>query len=93
MAVLRPQHAAGDRVYLHLLMRPYESVTVRGVPIRRVQSVRALATGAELRHTTRTGIIDSLTEDPHGELTIEVPADLVDANATVLAVDLSPAGS
>ena len=67
--------------------------TVRGVPIKRVKSVQALATRAELRHSTRTGIIDSLTEDPHGELTIEVPADLVDANATVLAVDLSPAGS
>ena len=88
-----PSTRRGDRVYLHLLMRPYESVTVRGVPIKRVQSVQALATGAELHHSTRTGIIDSLTEDPHGELTIEVPADLVDANATVLAVDLSPAGS
>ena len=74
-------------------MRPYDSVTVRGVPIRRVQSVRALATGTELRRSTRTGIIDSLTEDPLGELTIEVPAELVDANATVLAVDFSPAGS
>jgi hypothetical protein len=63
------------------------------VPIRRVQSVRALATGTELHHTTRTGIIDSLTEDPHGELTIEVPVDLVDANATVLAVDFSPGNS
>ena len=88
-----PSTRRGDRVYLHLLMRPYESVTVRGVPIRRVRSVRALATGDELRHTVRTGIIDSLTEDPNGELTIEVPADLVDANATVLAVDLSPVGS
>ena len=43
------------------------------------------------RHTTRTGIIDSLTEDPNGELTIEVPADVVDDNATVLAVDFAPA--
>lgn len=88
-----PSTRRGDRIYLHLIMRPYDSVTVRGVPIRRVQSVRALATGTELRRSTRTGIIDTLTEDPLGELTIEVPAELVDANATVLAVDFSPAGS
>ncbi len=88
-----PSTRRDDRIYLHLLMRPYDSVTVRGVPIRRVHSVRALGTGAELPRTTRTGIIDSLTDDPHGELTIEVPTDVIDANATVIAVDLSAAGS
>ena len=35
--------------------------------------------------------LDSLTEDPNGELTIEVPADIVDDNATVLVVDFAPA--
>jgi alpha-L-fucosidase len=86
-----PTTRRGDRVYLHLLMQPYDTVTVRGVPIRRVQSVCALATGDALRFTTRTGIIDSLTVDPAGELTIEVPPGVVDANATVIAVDFDPA--
>jgi alpha-L-fucosidase len=85
-----PTTRRGDRVYLHLLMQPYDTVTVRGVPIRRVQSVRVLATGDELRFTTRTGIIDSLTVDPNGEVTIEVPADAVDADATVIAIDFAP---
>ena len=87
-----PSTRRGDRVYVHLLMRPYESVTVRGVPIRRVQSVRALSTGTELHHTTRTGIIESLIDDPQGELVIDVPADLLDDNATVLAIDIAPLG-
>ncbi len=83
-----PSTWRGDRLYLHLLMRPYDSVTVRGVHIRRVRSVRALATGEELPFTTRCSIIDGLfNADPLGELTIAVPERVVDDQATVLAVD------
>jgi alpha-L-fucosidase len=85
-----PSTRRGDRVYVHLLMRPYDHVTVRGMPIRRVRSVRALATGTDLAFTTRTGIIESLIDDPRGELTIEVPVEVVDDDATVLAIDLAP---
>src|SRR5262249_60275560 len=36
-----PTTRRGDRIYLHLLLRPYEQVTVRGLPIRRVTAGRA----------------------------------------------------
>ena len=87
-----PSTRRGDRVYLHLLMKPYDSVTVRGVPVKRVRAVRALASARELPHTSRCAIIDALMNaDPLGELTIAVPEALVDPYATVIAIDLAPA--
>jgi alpha-L-fucosidase len=76
-------------VYLHLLMRPYETVTVRGLPVRRVRGVRELRSGEPLKHTVRTSIPDLFSEDPHGEVVVTVPPEIVDDNATVLALDLS----
>jgi alpha-L-fucosidase len=85
-----PSTRRDDTVYLHALMRPYDSVTVRGVPIRRVKSVRGLATGLELSFSTRCSIPDRLlNSDPHGELTVSVPPEAVDAYATVIAVDFA----
>lgn len=84
-----PSTKRDGTVYLHLLLRPYESVTVRGVPIRRVRSVRALSTGEALEHSTRAAIIDSVQADPKGELTIEVPEGVVDEYATVIAVEVA----
>jgi alpha-L-fucosidase len=84
-----PSTKRDGTVYLHLLMRPYESVTVRGVPIRRVRSVRALSTGEALEYSTRAAIIDSVQPDPNGELTIAVPERAVDDDATVIAVEFA----
>jgi alpha-L-fucosidase len=62
-----PSTRRDGTVYLHALMRPYESVTVRGVYIKRVKAVRALSTGKELRFTTRCSIPDRLlNSDPIG---------------------------
>jgi alpha-L-fucosidase len=77
-------------VYLHALMRPYDSVTVRGVFIKRVKSVRALSTGEDLRFTTRCSIPDRLlNSDPAGELLISVPDSAIDPDATVIAVEFA----
>lgn len=84
-----PSTRRGNRIYLHLLLRPYDTVSVRGLPIRRVQSVRVLGSDRALDFATRAPIIETLFgDDPLGEITIQVPADLVDAYATVLAVDI-----
>jgi len=89
-----PSTRRDDRVYLHLLMRPYETVTVRAVPIRRVRAVRALGSGMVLTHGGRCSIADTLfNPDPLGELTIEVPDAALDPYATVLAIDFAPAAS
>ena len=69
-------------------MRPYDSVTVRGVPVRRVKSVTEVASGQELKFATRTSIIEGLMPDPPGELRIFVPEDVLDSDATIIAVDI-----
>ena len=75
-----------------IIARFRDTVSVRGVPIRRVASVRALPTGAELPHTSRCSIIDDLfNADPFGELTISVPESVIDPYATVIALDINPA--
>ena len=86
-----PSTRNGDRIYLHLLSKPYGEVTVRGVKVKRIERVTALADGRELAFTTRTGIIESFAPDPDGELRIEVPDDVPDEHATVIAVDVRPA--
>jgi alpha-L-fucosidase len=82
-----PSTRRGNRVYVHLLARPYESVTVRGVHVRRVERVVEVASGRTLEFSTRTGIFEGFGDDPEGEITIDVPADVVDDDATVLAID------
>ena len=66
-------------------------MTVRGVPIKRIERILDLATGTELAFTTRCAVIDELLNtDPQGEARIEIPEALVDDLATVLAMDIRP---
>ena len=84
-----PSTRRGDSVLLFLLARPYDSVSVRGVPIRRVRGVRDVATGTSLDHRGRCTVVDELMNpDPMGELTIDVPESLIDDVCTVIEVDL-----
>lgn len=85
-----PSTRRGDTWYAHLLMRPYDSVDIRHVPVRRVTAVRELASGRELRFHRRTGIVEGLGPDPLGTLTVDVPAEVVGDLATVLAIDVAP---
>jgi alpha-L-fucosidase len=85
-----PSTRRGDRIYLHLLMRPYDSVSVRGLPIRRVRSVGVLGADHLLNFTTRAPIGESLFgADPIGEITIDVPEQVVNPYATVLTIDIA----
>lgn len=86
-----PSTRRGDRTYLFAVARPYESVTIRGVPVRRVARVVHVASGEELPYTTRTSVVDELlNSDPMGEMTVPLPEPLVDEHATVLALDVTP---
>lgn len=85
-----PSTAKNDRIYLFLLYRPFDSITLRGVPVKRVTRVQLLATGEPLEFTTRTSLIDRIAPDPTGELTIGVPRDLDDEFATVVVLDVKP---
>jgi alpha-L-fucosidase len=78
-------------VYAFLLMRPYEAVTVRGVPIRRVRAVRDLGSGRALEFTLHCAILDRFTSpDPAGEIRVVVPESAVDPLATALEIEIAP---
>ena len=86
-----PSTRHNNKVYLHLLMRPYDTVSVRGLHVKRVRSIRALSTGEELAFTTRLSAVDSTLNlpDPVGELRIQVPESAIDSNATVLEMEMA----
>ena len=85
-----PSTQRDGRVYVHLLSRPYDAISVRGVRTKRVKAVTALSNGTTLAFTTRTSLIDQfLNPDPLGEITIAVPEASIDANATVIAIDFA----
>jgi len=81
--------SSGNKVYLHLLLKPYETVAVRGVPIKKVKSVRLLADGTELKYTQRCAIMDSFNPDPLGELTIAVPSTAIDPYVTTIVIEFA----
>lgn len=84
-----PTTQRDGRTYLHCLMRPYDTVTVRGLPVKRIAAVTVLGTGRGATWTTRAPLIDAtFNPDPIGEVTIHVPDADVDPLATVLAVEV-----
>jgi alpha-L-fucosidase len=87
-----PSTRTGDRIHLFCVSRPYESVAVRGLAVRRIAGVTDVASGTPLAHRTRMAVVDELLHpDPPGELIIDVPEDLLDDLCTVIAVDITPA--
>jgi alpha-L-fucosidase len=83
-----PSTRKDDLIYLHLLWKPYETISVRGLPIKKIQSVYTLKDKIPLQYITRCAIIESLNHNPIGELTINVPESLVDLYATVIVVEI-----
>ena len=84
-----PSTRKGNRIYLHLLMKPYETISVRGLPIKRVKSVFLLSDGTTLNYTSRCAIMDSiLNSNPLGELTISLPEFLINPYVTVVCIDM-----
>ena len=76
--------------YLHLLMKPYETISVRGIPIKQIKSVKIVGGNESLAYTTRCAILDELTQpNPQGELTITVPESAIDPLATAIAIELA----
>lgn len=85
-----PSTRKGNRVYLHLLMRPYETVVVRGVPIKKIIAVHVLHSGQKLTYKIRSSIIDSMfNPNPLGEVTIQIPESALDPYATVILLDFA----
>lgn len=87
-----PSTRRGDSVYLISVLAPTETLTVRGVPIRRIDGVRHVGSDTPLESRGRCTVLDELlSPDPIGELEIAVPASLVDDLATVIELRITPA--
>ena len=82
-----PSTRKGNRLFLHLPWRPYDSFRVRGIRLRTVESVRHLATGESLEWAKRaTAQQEMFGRDPVGDMVISVPERLIDPVATVVEV-------
>jgi alpha-L-fucosidase len=88
-----PVTRRGERVYLHLLLRPVEEVVVRGVPVRRIRAVTLLGSGTSLGYETNVEVHeeDHLGREALGELIIRAP-EATDALIDVIAIDLEGEG-
>ena len=73
-------------------MKPYETILVRDMPIRRIRSVKLVGSGQTLDHFSRYyTLFDEMTQtNPNGELIITIPESIIDPLATVIAIELAP---
>ena len=85
-----PSTRKGDRLFAFLVMRPYETVSIRGLPIKNVERVTVLGTGQELSFTTAATAEQELTGHPTGEAVIAVPEPALDPLVTVLEISVKP---
>jgi alpha-L-fucosidase len=82
-----PSTRRGSTVYCMALARPYEGITVRGVPVKRLKSATVLGSGTELKVRKHTAIMESFLPDPNGEVTAFLPQDEIDEFATVIVLE------
>lgn len=88
-----PSTQKGNIIYLHLLAKPYESVTMRPVHVNKVKSVRVLGSGMQLQFAKRITLLDQVRKelmnfnDPVGDLVITVPESVIEPHVTVIAVE------
>ena len=76
-------------------MKPYETVTLRSVHVTRVESVRVLGKGTDLKYSIHLSANDQILQglgltDVMGDLIIEVPRSALDDYATVIVVSFKP---
>ncbi|MEV6865524.1 alpha-L-fucosidase [Streptosporangium subroseum] len=88
----RPLPDGGERLYLHLVMRPYEQVVVRGLKVARIRSVRLLGEDHVLQWTATPHLKDvhAGSADPAGDLRVKLSGARLDEWCSVIAVELAP---
>jgi alpha-L-fucosidase len=87
-----PASQRGSRLYLHLVMRPVETLVVRGIPVRRVKRVSLLGSGERLPFHSAIDVHEPGARDDEvlGELSIDAPAP-TNALIDVVAIDFEKA--
>ncbi|WP_341978095.1 alpha-L-fucosidase [Microbacterium sp. LWO13-1.2] len=83
--------ASGETLFLYCTLRPWDTLTVSGVPVNRVSSVRALGFDDNLGYRSIPSLpeVHSGTSDPLGDLEIMIPATVADSLMPVIAVTLT----
>ncbi|HEY0247025.1 MAG TPA: alpha-L-fucosidase [Gryllotalpicola sp.] len=83
-----PATARENTLYLHLVAQPVEQIVVRNIPVRRIERVRLLETGAELPFEVSFEVHEQAAAavEPRGELRIAAPQPS-SALLDVVAVD------
>lgn len=85
-----PSTRKDNIIYVHLLMKPYETISVRGIPIKQVKSVKIVGSNENLTYTKRCGIMDEIMNpNPIGELTITIPESVINPLATAIAIEFN----
>ena len=78
----------GQTLYLYLFDTPTDQISVRGLSSK-VHRARVVGDGRELTHQMIGGSVLLNGEGVPGVLWIDVPADSVDPQATVVALELA----
>ncbi len=83
-----PTTRKDNKIHLFLLMRPYDFVTLRGVPIRQIKSVYIEGSKQKLDYQSNAPVVDLLMSvDPIGEIMISIPTEAIDEYSTVVTVE------
>ncbi|WP_197137678.1 alpha-L-fucosidase [Salinibacterium sp. NK8237] len=83
----------GERLYIYCIMRPWDTLSLAGVPVNRVDNVRVVGTDEPLPFMTAASLpeVHRGATDPLGEVQITLPADVGDSFMPVIAVDIRDA--
>ncbi|WP_435747390.1 alpha-L-fucosidase [Microbacterium sp. PMB16] len=78
----------GEHIFVYGTLRPWDSITVSNIPVRRVASVRVLGDARTLDHVAVASLpeVHAGKADPRGELMIAIPPDV--ANMLVPVIDI-----
>lgn len=89
--VRAPVTVAGDKVFVHLTMRPVGDLVVRGLPVDRIRDVRLIATGEQLPYRVSIEMYGQPApgEERTGELRVTIPS-VPSAAIDVIRIELAP---
>ena len=84
--------AHGEYLFIYCIMRPWDTLTISGVPVNRIESVRVLGWDEPLQFTAVASLpeVHRGATDPSGELEISIPRDVSAELVPVIAVTLRP---
>ena len=83
----------GERLFVYCIMRPWDAITLAGIPVNRIDDVRVVGTQESLTFTTAASLpeVHRGAVDPLGELEIRIPSHVADSFMPVIAVHIRPA--